>query len=428
MKHKRLPKSEKKQKILSLVDHNVFTDSRNSTRNEPNHKASIKREILHSASRIMSQKGFNESNISEIALEAAVKEPIIYQYFKNKEDLLFSVVEDQMGKYLLFLNEHLKGINGVEPKLRKFIWAHLRYNDVNREYITLVLLECRTNPNFYKSKAYELVRENVRILMIILEEGCKEGVFGQDVNLHLFRDLVFGLMDFEAIMCLVTNEIHEAAFDHEDIMQLLERILFGKYRPKVSPIDKKQRILRSAIRMFAEKGYAGATISEIASLANVADGTVYEYFKNKEDVLLSIPEERFKDHLTEIEETFYIRNSVRKLKRYIKHHFELYLIDRDFLRNYMMLILLNRRFYQSRAYESLRLYVKVFEDLVDEGINDGSFKHDTNIRVFRNMFLGAFTHMVLRWIFRSEGKNIDKMSEINEISELLCEAIVVFDK
>jgi TetR/AcrR family fatty acid metabolism transcriptional regulator len=414
--------------IKKIKKNQKISDLKILPKKNENNKLLKKQRILDGASKIMNRKGFNESNISEIALEAGIREPIIYKYFSDKEDLLFSVVEDQMEKYLLFLKEHLTGINGIDQKFRKFIWAHLRYNDINREYITLVLLECRTNPNFYKSTAYKLIRENVRILMVILEEGCKEGIFRQDVNLQLFRDLVFGLMDFEAITCLVTKEIREAALDHEDIMKLLERILFIKFTPEISPIDKKQRILRAAIQMFAEKGYAGATISEIASLAKIADGSIYEYFQNKEDLLLSIPEERFKEHLNEIEETFYIRDSTRKLKRYIKHHFELYLIDRDFLKNYMSLILLNRRFYQSRAYESLRLYVKVLEDLVEAGVKDGSFKPDTNIRVFRNMFLGSFTHMILRWLFRSEGKSVDKMEEISEITELLADAIAVIDR
>ncbi len=388
-------------------------------------KAFVKQNILDSASKIMNQKGFNESNISDIALEAGIKEPIIYQYFKDKEDLLFSVVEDQMDKYHAFLNEHLQGISGADQKLRKLIWTHLRFNDVNRDYITLVLLECRTNPNFYKSRAYELIRHYVGVLMFILEEGVKEGVFRQGVNLSLVRDLVFGLMDFEAISCLVTHEISEATPDHEDSMRLLEKILLIKHRPKIPSLDKRHRILQAAVQLFAERGYSGATISEIASLANVADGTVYEYFKNKEDLLLSIPEEYFKDHLHRLEETFNIRNPVRKIRRFIQYHFRLYLTDRDFLKIYLILILLNRRFYQSRAYESLRQYIQVFEELVKEGMNDGSFRSDINIRVFRNMFLGAFTHMVLRWIFASEGKNIDQMREIDEVTELLSESLGV---
>lgn len=414
-----LPKFERNQKLPNF-------------KNPPNmnqsYKPSIKENILNSACNMMNRMGFNESNISEIALEAGIKEPIIYKYFKDKEDLLFSVVEDQMAKYSLFLKEHLTGINGVDQKFRKYIWAHLRYNDINRDYITLVVLECRSNPNFYKTKAYELIRKTVGVLTEIVIEGSKEGIFRQDVNLWLFRDLVFGLMDFEAITCLVTNEIHEAAPDHEDIMKLLERILFAKFRPKTSPIDKKQRILRAAIKMFAEKGYTGATISEIASLANIADGSIYEYFKNKEDLLLSIPEERFKEHINRLQETFNDRNSTKKIRRFIEFHFGLYLNDFDFVKVCLILILLNRRFYQSGAYQSLRQYVKVFEDLVEEGVKDGSFNPDTNIRIFRNMFLGAFTHMLLRWIFRSEGRSIDKMYETNEIVDLLCNAIVVSDR
>lgn len=414
-----LPKLERNQKLPNF-------------KNPPNmnqsYKPSIKENILNSACNMMNRMGFTESNISEIALEAGIKEPIIYKYFKDKEDLLFSVVEDQMAKYSLFLKEHLTGINGVDQKFRKYIWAHLRYNDINRDYITLVVLECRSNPNFYKTKAYELIRKTVGVLTEIVIEGSKEGIFRQDVNLWLFRDLVFGLMDFEAITCLVTNEIHEAAPDHEDIMKLLERILFAKFRPKTSPIDKKQRILRAAIKMFAEKGYTGATISEIASLANIADGSIYEYFKNKEDLLLSIPEERFKEHINRLQETFNDRNSTKKIRRFIEFHFGLYLNDFDFVKVCLILILLNRKFYQSGAYQSLRQYVKVFEDLVEEGVKDGSFNPDTNIRIFRNMFLGAFTHMLLRWIFRSEGRSIDKMYETNEIVDLLCNAIVVSDR
>jgi TetR/AcrR family fatty acid metabolism transcriptional regulator len=416
---------KKDQKVHEKVPHKSSPD--NCPKTDSNYKATLKHNILFSAAKVMNQKGFNESGITDIALEAGIKEPVIYQFFKDKEDLLFSVVEYHMEKYFPFLDEHLQGIKGADQKLRKLVWTYLRFNDVNRDYITLVILECRTNPNFYKSRAYKLIRDFVRILMITLEDGCKEGVFRQDVNLHLVRDLILGFVDFEAISCLVTHEIVDATSDYEDTFRLIEQILFVKHRPPIPPLDKKQRILKAAIQIFAEKGYSGTTISEIASLANVADGTVYEYFKNKEDLLISIPEEYFKNHLSRIEETFNIHNPLKKIRRFIQYHFRLYLIDQDFLKIYLILILLNRRFYQSRAYESLRLYSQVFEGLIKEGMNHGSLKPDINIRVFRNMFLGAFTHMILRWILVSEGKNIDKLKEIDQITEILCDGIAFFN-
>jgi len=384
----------------------------------------VRQRILSVASEIMNRKGYSESSISEIASGVGIKDPIIYQYFKGKEDLLFAVVEDHMGKFLLYLDEQLQGISGAYNKLRKLIWAHLRYNDVNKEYITLVNIECRSNLSFYETRAYELIRRYAGILIRILREGVEEGAFRSGINLNLVRDIIFGLVDFEAITCLITKEIEKAAPDHEICMRLIERILLNKSKDDKSLETKRSRILRMAIKAFAEKGYRNATIAEIAKQAGVADGTVYEYFKNKEELLLSIPEERFEDHINQFEMAFNIKDPVKMLRRFIKYHFNLYLTDTDFLKVYLSLILLNRRFYQSRAYDGLRRYLKLLEDLIQKGINDGSFAPDSDIRIFRNMFLGAFTHMGLRWFFLGKGAAIDKTDEINQITNLLNDALI----
>ena len=186
----------------------------------------------------------------------------------------------------------------------------------------------------------------------------------------------------------------------------------------------RQRLLSAASRIMNLKGYSDSSVSEIASKAGVKDPVIYQYFKGKEDLLLSIPEIRFQEHLSELEEAFDIRDPVRKLRRFIQYHFRLYLNDRDFLKVYLILILLNRRFYRSRAYHSLRQYVQVFQELVRKGMEDGAFAPDTNVRIVRNMFLGAFTHMALRWIFLAE-KAVDKVGEIKEVTDLLTDALVI---
>ena len=385
----------------------------------------IRRNILRAAAKIMNEKGFAKSNISEIALEAGVKDPVIYQHFKGKEDLLFSIVQTHMDKGFEFMDEQLQGISGAHNKLRKFIWAHLRNNDVDRESITLVLLECRSISKFYQSDVYKMVRRYAHILTNILREGVSEGIFRPDVNLILIRDLIFGLLDFQAITCLVTKEIPEATVDHDHCMRLIERILLSINNDRIDNYGKRQIILSSAIKVFAEKGYNDATISEIALLADVATGTVYEYFKNKEELLLAIPEERLQRHLAEIKKAFTLVEPLRKLRRFIKYHFNLYLIDREFLKVWINIIILNRRFYQSLSYESLQQYMRTFEVLVKEGIDDGSFAQDSNVRVFRNLFLGVFTHMVLRWLFVSQRRTIDMVKEINEVTDLLADALTI---
>src|SRR5688572_17395977 len=75
-----------------------------------------------------------------------------------------------------------------------------------------------------------------------------------------------------------------------------------KKRPRTSKkregsaADKRERILKAAIRVFARKGFYSTRVSEIAKAAGVADGTIYLYFKNKDDVLISI----FQDRITKL--------------------------------------------------------------------------------------------------------------------------------
>ncbi len=378
--------------------------------------------IIRASTSVVAKNGFKDATLKEIAHEAGVTEPTIYLHFEGKESLLFSIAEEQMKMYLLFLNEHLQGISGAENKLSKLIWAHLRYSDTNRDFMSIVLFDCRNSRNFYKSDAYELVRKYAGILSSILEEGIREGVFRADMNLALVRDIIFGLMDYEAIRYFVTGEKPGATQDHADIMNLLERTLLSKYRSPGKPAGMKTRILRAAVEAFSEKGYREATISEIAGRADVANGTIYDYFENKEDLLLSISEEHFKADLEQLQQAFNGTNPRSKLTLFMQYYFQQYLDDLDYIVVFLTKIQFNRRFYRSRAYKSQYKYVIELEKMIRRILEEGGVR-DVNIRVFRNMFLGAFTHMALRWYLAQSDKHFDKLEEMKEVASLLSDAV-----
>lgn len=384
---------------------------------------STKLKILDAATKVIAQKGFENSSLNEIADKAGIREQTIYLHFKGKEDILFSAFEQYMANYLHFLDEHLQGISGAYNRLRKLVWAHLRYSDIDREYISLVLFDCRSNRNFYQSRAYKLIRKYSGLISSILDEGIKEKTFRPDMSIPLVRDIIFGLMDYEAIRYFVTGEKPDAVSDLEEVMRLLGQMLLLKYRSKIHPMGKEQRILQAAVQLFAKKGYSKATIAEIARKADVAEGTVYEYFKNKEDLLLSISEGRFKDHLEQLKLTFAGKDSKKKLRLFMQNHFQQYLDDHDFLVVFLTNIQFNRRFYKSRAYKSQYKYVMELERLVQGIIDNGNAAPDINLRVFRNMFLGAFTHMTLRWFMVNHGSKYNKMEEIEKVTGLLSDAI-----
>src|SRR4051794_14081424 len=64
---------------------------------------------------------------------------------------------------------------------------------------------------------------------------------------------------------------------------------------------KYMQIIDAAVVVIAEHGYHQAQVSKIAKQAGVADGTIYLYFKNKEDILISLFEEKMGTYIEKIE-------------------------------------------------------------------------------------------------------------------------------
>ncbi|MCK4791156.1 MAG: helix-turn-helix transcriptional regulator [Desulfobacteraceae bacterium] len=379
--------------------------------------------ILNAAEEVMSEKGLQNSSIAEIAKKAGVADSLIYNYFKGKEDLLFSIPGRRMKEVLKNLSEQLQGIPDPISRLSKMIWFHLHFNDTYRGYASLLLLECRSNRNFYQHKAYGLIRQYAGIMIGILEDGVEKQIFRSDVDMNLVRDIIFGVLDWEGLSCLASQEIKETVPDLEHILDLILPMITFQTKPEHMELDKSSQILKATETVFAEKGYIQATISEIARISNVSEGTIYEYFENKEDLLLSIPEQRFKEHINALEEVFELKTPLRKLRRFIRYHFYLYLTEPNFLKVFLLHVQLSQRFYRSHVYKTFQQYTQIITDVLEEGKKDGSIRIEVNNRVFKNLFLGAFSHMALRWLILGQEAETDKMREINEVVLLLSRAV-----
>jgi TetR/AcrR family fatty acid metabolism transcriptional regulator len=382
-------------------------------------------QIIDAAEQVVAKNGFNKSSISEIADRANVSVSMIYQFFKSKDDLLFSIPEKRVKEIISLLNEHLAGISNPESQLGKFVWFHLHYNDIHRSYANILLLECRSNKAFYNSETYSLVVDYARKLLNILENGVNEGVFRNDIEMYIVRDIILGALDFENLTCFVANEIKESVPDLNDIMLLILPMIMSKSTTKTATGNKYENILTSAEHIFSEKGFGKTTISEIAKTAGVGEGTVYEYFNNKEDLLFAIPDRRFKDNLKHFEDAFEFRTPLRKLRRLIRIYFSLFLTDRNFLKIFVLQIQYNERFYNSKVYEGFRAYFEIIENIIIDGKNKNQFRKDVNPRVFRNIFLGAFNHMALRWFILNNKRNVDMIKEIDHVVDLFSSAVLI---
>ncbi len=378
--------------------------------------ANAKSKILSAAEELMFSGTTSKITISDISKKAGVADSHVYQFFKGKEELLFSVAFDQMEKPFYQLKEHLEGIKDAESRLRKMIWFSLNYNNNHRGYARTLMFECRSNVDFYTTPAYQLIRRYSRVLLSILEQGVSDGTFSKDLDIYIVRDIVLGTLDFVTIKYLADEQEGSWLKDYEKILSLIIPMVLKM--PEVQKTDKSDLIIAAAEKVFYEKGFARAQISEIARRANVAGGTIYEYFKNKEDLLLSIPEKRFNDQMEKIKDGFSPRKPIRKLRRLIRYHFTLHLNNREFLKVFLLNILLNNRFYSSKAYGKYNEYLDLTDAVIKEGKEDGSFREDIDSEIFKSMFLGSFSNMALRWLILEKDMENDKMEEIETLVEL----------
>jgi TetR/AcrR family fatty acid metabolism transcriptional regulator len=330
-----------------------------------------------------------------------------------------------MQSVLRDLQEQLEGILDPISKLSKMIWFHLRFNDSYRGYARLLLLECRSNRSFYTHDAYALIRKYAGIMLGILDDGVRKGVFRPDLNLRLVREAIFGLLDRENIDVLATREIKEGLSDFSDILSLILPAICKPNGLTEATTDKRTRILEVAETVFASKGYNQATISEIARLSEVSEGTIYGYFRNKEDILFSISEQRFNEHMGGLQKVFEITAPLEKLRHILAYHFFLYLEKRNFLKIFMLDMQLNQRFYSSHVYPTFQKYTHLITDVMEEGKKAGCIRGDINNRVFVNLFIGAFCHMALRWMIVKGQDETDKLREIDEMVSLLTRAVAV---
>ncbi|UCD80850.1 MAG: TetR/AcrR family transcriptional regulator [Desulfobacterales bacterium] len=381
-----------------------------------------RQKILDAAERIMSAKG-RGATISEISAASGVTDSVLYHYFKNKEDLLFSVAQEHLRDALEKLNEQLQGIMDPVNQLSKLIWFQLYYHDAHPDYGNLLLFECRSNKRFMIHEAYGLIKRWSAIGIEILNNGISDGSFRKDLALPIVRDAIFGLVDMENIQHLTTREQLQAHTDLDAILDLVLPMIRPEAGESVIKGDKAGRILESALKVFAAKGFQNATIQEISKSASVSEGTIYEYFNNKEDLLYSILERQFHNNLNLLDELFEVRTPLRKLKRFMRYHFTVYLTQPAFVKVFLFDAIYNSGFYTSNAYQPLKQYIESIDEILDEGKEDGSIRPEINNRVFRNLFMGIFSHMALRWLFTEKGSQTDKNEEINAAIALLSRSV-----
>jgi TetR/AcrR family fatty acid metabolism transcriptional regulator len=173
----------------------------------------------------------------------------------------------------------------------------------------------------------------------------------------------------------------------------------GKSRELTNREQKRQRILRAAIDVFASKGYFTARMTDVAEAAKVADGTLYLYFEGKEHLLMSIFDSvlgRFIERLDE--EIEKIDNPTEKLSVMIRLHLET--LGRDHALAHVLQIETrhSRRFMSLFTRGKLGEYLNRVRDIIIEGQESGVFRGDISPGLATNLVFGAVDEIVTSWL------------------------------
>jgi TetR/AcrR family fatty acid metabolism transcriptional regulator len=167
--------------------------------------------------------------------------------------------------------------------------------------------------------------------------------------------------------------------------------------------DKYQRILDAAIAVIAEKGFFTARISDIAARADVADGTVYLYFKSKEEILMKAINAAFDGFMSHARiELAKIDSGAAQLRRLAYLHLEAMGSNRNAAKVFQMELRQSTRFLEEFSHEHMVEYFALVREAIRRGQQNGTFRPDLSDKVAANCFFGSLDEMVTSWVLSGE--------------------------
>jgi len=181
-------------------------------------------------------------------------------------------------------------------------------------------------------------------------------------------------------------------------------------RPVVQ--DKREAILRAAIQVFAHNGYFNSKVADIASEAGVADGTVYLYFKSKEEILHSIFDRSVDEAVAEARKQLATISDARdKLRQIAFLHLERLGADRDLAVVFQVELRGSTKFMEEFSAAGFAEYLELIRSTFEEGQRTGVFRADINAKVVAKILFGALDEMATNWILSKRRYKLAPMAD-----------------
>jgi len=200
--------------------------------------------------------------------------------------------------------------------------------------------------------------------------------------------------------CFVWLNVNESSF-------IFER----KGKMKLKKEEKKNQIIQAAIRTFAKNGYFNSRVSEIAKEAGVADGTIYIYFKSKDEILSAIFDEALDKFVAVSEERLKsVADPIERLEAIAFLHLQYLGANRDLATVFQIEFRHNIVFMEKFTRSKLREYFRIIRETIEVGQQKKVFRN-LEPKFATKLFFGMIDEMVTSWLLSKKEYKLEKAAK-----------------
>jgi len=168
--------------------------------------------------------------------------------------------------------------------------------------------------------------------------------------------------------------------------------------------DKPQQIIDAAVRVFARKGYYNSRVSDIAKEAGIAAGTIYLYFRTKDDILVTLFREKMTEFVGTVRKAIADEpDAVAKLRRLIHLHFELLERYPELAEVVQVEQRQGQKFFRGASAHEISSYFALIGSVLEEGVAEGRLRPTLPVKIATKTLFGAMDQMATSWVLGKRG-------------------------
>jgi TetR/AcrR family fatty acid metabolism transcriptional regulator len=177
--------------------------------------------------------------------------------------------------------------------------------------------------------------------------------------------------------------------------------------------QKRERILDAAVRVFAQEGFYNAKVSQIAHAAGVADGTIYLYFKSKDDLLISLFEDRMEQVNTNLQKALTgATSAVDRLKSVVRLHLKLIEENRHMAEVICVELRQSSKFIKEYSNPKFAEFLRLIAGAIAEGQASGELRRDLDPQIISRALFGALDEIALAWLVKGRERfDLDRAAD-----------------